>query len=90
MDLFCVTARTCSPNRVRCSRNQTAKATTTTKATTATRVQGSTKPWAISTPPASQSGLATDTFWAPKTRRTVWMRPRLIPQVASSVSRGRP
>ncbi len=60
-----------------------------TKPTTATRAQGSTSPCAISTPPASQSGLATSTFCAPKMRRTVWMIPRLIPQVASSVSSGR-
>ena len=69
--------------------NQTAAETTTTKPTTAMRVQGSTSPCAISSPPDSQSGLATETFCAPKIVRTVWMRPRLIPQVASSVSSGR-
>ena len=61
-----------------------------TKPTTPMRLQGSTRPCAISTPPASQSGFATATFWAPKIRRTVWIRPRLMPQVASSVSSGRP
>ena len=70
--------------------NQTAAATSTTKPTTAMRLQGRTSPCAISKPPDSQSGFATETFCAPKMRRIVWMRPRLIPQVASSVSSGRP
>ncbi len=35
-------------------------------------------------------GFATVTFCAPKIRRTVWIRIKLMPQVASSVSSGRP
>ena len=90
MPRFCVTARTCSPKRVFCRMNQTPAATSTTNPTMAMRLQGSTRPCAISQPPASQSGFATATFCAPKIRRTVWIRPRLMPQVASSVSSGRP
>ena len=43
-----------------------------------------------SMPPDIQDGLATSTFWAPKIWRTSWIRNRLMPQVASSVSSGRP
>jgi hypothetical protein len=43
-----------------------------------------------SMPPDIQEGFSTCTFWAPKIVRTDCIRIRLMPQVASSVSSGRP
>ena len=43
-----------------------------------------------STPPDIHAGFSTCTFCAPKIVRTAWIRIRLMPQVASSVSSGRP
>jgi hypothetical protein len=42
------------------------------------------------TPPDSHDGFSTATFCAPKIVRTACIRIRLMPQVASSVSSGRP
>ena len=41
-------------------------------------------------PPDIHAGFSTCTFCAPNTVRTAWIRIRLMPQVASSVSSGRP
>ena len=41
-------------------------------------------------PPDMNAGFSTPTFWAPNTVRTAWIRIRPMPQVASSVSSGRP
>jgi len=87
---FWVTARTWRPRGVRWSRSQTAATVALAKSTMAIRLQGSTTPSKSSNPPESQKGLATSTFWAPKRSRTVWISSRLIPQVASRVSKGRP
>jgi hypothetical protein len=54
------------------------------------RLHGSTTPVMISTPPDMNDGFSTCTFCAPKIVRTAWIRIRLMPQVASSVSSGRP
>ena len=54
------------------------------------RFHGSTRLVMTSTPPAIQDGFSTCTFCAPKIVRTAWIRIRLMPQVASSVSSGRP
>ncbi len=53
-----------------------------------TRLHGSTTLVMISKPPDIQDGFWTCTFCAPKIVRTPWMRMRLKPQVASSVSSG--
>ena len=41
-------------------------------------------------PPDMHDGFSTCTFCAPNTVRTAWISIRLMPQVASSVSSGRP
>ena len=41
-------------------------------------------------PPDMKAGFSTCTFCAPKIVRTAWISTRLMPQVASSVSSGRP
>ena len=41
-------------------------------------------------PPDIQTGFSTCTFCAPNSVRIAWIRMRLMPQVASSVSSGRP
>ena len=41
-------------------------------------------------PPDIHDGFSTCTFCAPNTVRVAWIRIRLMPQVASSVSSGRP
>ena len=56
----------------------------------ARRLYGSTRPPSTVTPPDIQAGLATSTFCAPKMVRTSCIRIRLMPQVASRVSSGRP
>ena len=90
MPRFCVTARTCRPKRVRCRMNQTPADDQDDEADDGDAAPGQHQPVRDSTPPDSQSGFATATFCAPKIERTVWIRPRLMPQVASSVSSGRP
>jgi hypothetical protein len=42
------------------------------------------------TPPLIHEGFSTPTFCAPKSERTACISIRLMPQVASSVSSGRP
>ncbi len=86
----CVTARTRSPSRVRVSSARTESSTAAAKSRMAMRFQGNTSPGRMVTPPDIQDGFATSTFWAPKAVRTDCMRRRLAPQVASSVSSGRP
>ncbi|SAJ33765.1 Uncharacterised protein [Enterobacter cloacae] len=54
------------------------------------RFHGSVRLAKTCTPPDSQAGFATSRFWAPKVMRTSWISIRLIPQVASRVSSGRP
>ncbi len=90
MSRFCVTPRTNRPNRVRLSRNQTKPRTNTAKPMIVMRLHGSTTLERICRPPDMNAGFSTCTFCAPKIVRTAWMRTRLIPQVASSVSSGRP
>src|SRR3954469_6599821 len=90
MPRFCMTARTRSPSRVRSRRSQTMQSTATAKAMIASRLYGRTSPGMAFTPPDIQGGFATSTFCAPKIPRTIWMKRRLAPQVARSVSSGRP
>ncbi len=54
------------------------------------RLHGSTTSVSTSTPPDIHDGFSTCTFCAPKIVRTDWISIRLMPQVASSVSSGRP
>ena len=54
------------------------------------RFHASTTPPSTVMPPDIQSGFDTSTFCAPKIDRTACCRIRLTPQVASSVSSGRP
>ena len=87
---FCVTARTNRPSRVRVSSSHDAAARSAAKAMITMRLHGSTTLVMISMPPDIHDGFSTCTFCAPKIVRTAWIRMRLMPQVASSVSSGRP
>ena len=87
---FCVTARTKRPSRVRVSSTHTSSSTPPANATMTIRLHGSTTLVMISTPPDIHAGFSTCTFCAPKIVRTAWIRMRLRPHVASSVSSGRP
>ncbi|MNF96023.1 hypothetical protein D3C84_787990 [compost metagenome] len=87
---FWVTARTLRPRRVRLSSSQVSTTTHRAKPMIAMRLYGSTRLGSTCRPPDSQDGLATSTFCAPNSTRTAWMRIRLMPQVASRVSSGRP
>ena len=86
---FCVTPRTKRPSRVRLSTSATAPSTASAKPMITIRLYGSTSDpnWM---PPDSQAGFSISTFCGPKIWRTAWIRIRLTPQVASSVSSGRP
>ena len=90
MARFWVTARTCSPKRVRCRTHQTASRDDDDEADHRDPAVGEHEPVRDLDAAGEPVGLATATFCAPKISRTVWMRIRLIPQVASSVSSGRP
>ena len=54
------------------------------------RFQGNCRLPITTTPPLIQLGFSTPTFCAPNTERTSCISIRLMPQVASSVSSGRP
>ena len=54
------------------------------------RFHGNTRLVMSSTPPDIQFGFSTCTFCAPNSVRIDWIRMRLMPHVASSVSSGRP
>ena len=54
------------------------------------RFHGSVRFDASAMPPLIHDGFATSTFCAPNSVRTSWIRIRLMPNVASSVSSGRP
>ena len=56
----------------------------------AIRFHGSTRLGSTSMPPDIHDGLATSTFCGPKIVRAAWIRISDRPQVASSVSSGRP
>ena len=90
MRRFCVTPRTNRPRRVRAISAHTPTSTRTAKPTIAMRLKGSVRLLITSTPPDSQVGFSTGTFCAPKIERTACCSIRLMPQVASSVSSGRP
>jgi hypothetical protein len=90
MARFCVTARTNKPRRVRVSKSQISATTNAAKPDDDHPLHGSTTPVIASIPPDIHDGFSTSTFWAPKIVRTVCIRIRLMPQVASSVSSGRP
>ena len=87
---FCVTARTKRPSRVRVSSTHTSNKTPPANAMMTMRLKGSTTLVMISMPPDMNAGFSTCTFCAPKIVRTAWIRMRLKPQVARSVSSGRP
>ncbi len=87
---FCVTARTFRPRRVLFSKSQVRSTTNSAKPMITMRLYGSTRFGSTCRPPESQAGLATSTFCAPNSTRTSWIRIRLMPQVASRVSSGRP
>ncbi len=56
----------------------------------AMRLNGKVRLLITATPPESHAGFSTGTFCAPNRLRTACIRTRLMPQVASSVSSGRP
>ena len=78
------------PSRVLFSNSQVNASTSSTNAITAMRFHGNTRFGNSCTPPDSHAGLATSTFCAPNSTRTSWISTRLMPQVASRVSSGRP
>ena len=86
---FCVTARTCRPERGPLQHEPDERAAAMTKPMTPMRFQGSTRPGAARSRRTAR-GVGHRHVLAPKSRRMVWMRSRLMPQVASSVSSGRP
>src|SRR3990167_2423430 len=90
MGRFCVTPRTNRPRRVLLMRKATPASTASAKATMITRLQGSCRLSMSCTQPLIHAGFSTPTFCAPNTLRTSCCSIRLMPQVASSVSSGRP
>jgi hypothetical protein len=90
MGRFCVTPRTKRPRRVRLINSATSSSTATAKAMISRRFQGSVRLPMTTTLPDIQLGFSTPTFCAPNRLRTLCMSTRLRPQVASSVSSGRP
>ena len=90
MGRFCVTPRTNRPRRVLLIRKATPPSTASAKATMITRFQGSCRLSSSRTPPLIHAGFSTPTFCAPNTVRTSCISTRLLPQVASRVSSGRP
>ncbi|MCY1362503.1 hypothetical protein D9M69_492230 [compost metagenome] len=87
---FCVTPRTNRPSRVRVISNVTPISTAAAKPMMTMRFQGRFRLPSRVMPPLIQLGFSTPTFCAPKRLRTACMSTRLMPQVASSVSSGRP
>ncbi len=89
MRRFCVTARICNPIGERLSSVSSAKKTPSVKMTIHMRFQ------VIVSPPSSKAPghpgrIANSRLFAPKMERTACCRMSEIPQVASSVSSGRP
>ena len=56
----------------------------------AMRLNGKVRLLITATPPDNQAGFSTGTFCAPNRLRIVCISTRLMPQVANSVSSGRP
>ncbi|MDT4823881.1 hypothetical protein FQZ97_571210 [compost metagenome] len=87
---FCVTPRTNRPRRVLPMSQPIASSTSAAKTMMQMRFHGSVTLLSIVKPPLIQPGFSTPTFCAPKSERTSCCSIRLMPQVASSVSSGRP
>ena len=75
---------------MRVSSSQISTTTAAAKPMMTMRLHGSTTFVKSSMPPDIHAGFSTCTFCAPKIVRTAWIRMRLMPHVASSVSSGRP
>ncbi|MOA37359.1 hypothetical protein D3C78_1589440 [compost metagenome] len=75
---------------MRLSSSQVSSTTARAKPMITRRLYGNTRFGSSWTPPDSHAGLLTSTFCAPNSRRMAWIRIRLMPQVASRVSSGRP
>ncbi|KAF1057107.1 MAG: hypothetical protein GAK39_06396 [Variovorax sp.] len=87
---FCVTPRTNRPSRVRPISQPMASSTSTAKTMMHRRFHGSVTFDSSDRPPLIQAGFSTPTFCAPNSERTSCCSIRLMPQVASRVSSGRP
>ena len=87
---FCVTPRTNRPRRVRAISQATAASTKTAKPMITMRLKGKDRLPSTCTPPLIHDGFSTPTFCAPNSVRTNCINIRLMPQVASKVSSGRP
>ena len=87
---FCVTPRTNRPRRVFVSISHISMSTAAAKKMIMMRLHGSTTPVIASMPPDMKAGFSTWTLAAPNSVRTAWIRIKLMPQVESSVSSGRP
>ena len=89
MRRFAVTARICRPQRVRFITNSSTTNTASAKTRIHSRFQV-TDNWPRSNEPDIQDGLPTSRLVGPKIVRTACCRISETPQVASSVSSGRP
>ena len=87
---FCATARILKAELAAPQDRASAPSTIRQKAMIASRFQVTMKPPVTAKPPVIQPGLITSLFGAPKIERTACCSTRLMPQVASSVSSGRP
>ena len=87
---FCVTPRTNRPRRVLPISSATASSTAKAKPMMMIRFQGRVRLPSSVMPPLIQDGFSTPTFCAPNRLRTPCISTRLMPQVASRVSSGRP
>ena len=87
---FCVTPRTNRPRRVFEISRVTPISTAAAKAMMRMRFQGSVRLPSSVTLPLIQLGFSTPTFCAPNRLRTPCISTSEMPQVASSVSSGRP
>ena len=90
MSRFWVTPRMKRPSRVFESSIHIPTSTAAAKRMMKMRLHGSTTLASTWMPPDMNAGFSTCTFCAPKRVRTAWISTRLMPQVASSVSSGRP
>ncbi|EWS57395.1 hypothetical protein Y695_04833 [Hydrogenophaga sp. T4] len=90
MGRFCVTPRTNRPSRVRVISSVTPISTAAAKPMMTMRFQGRLRLPSSVTPPLIQLGFSTPTFCAPNRLRTPCISTSEMPQVASSVSSGRP
>ena len=90
MGRFCVTPRTNRPKRVLPINSAMPTSTAAANTMINTRFQGNCRLGSNCSEPLIHEGFSTPTFCAPNKLRTPCISTRLMPQVASKVSKGRP